>query len=100
MPNVHLAKAVSAENNRFREEIELAAEYLRLTDPTPLTRELIEKELGPFVESDECSYWWFIGRRELGFCVIGPQLDADGLLVDKPTLGHLRWLVAMLRGGV
>lgn len=78
----------------------LVAEYLRLTDPTPLTRELIEKELGKpdHVFAPSKSVEWTIGRH-------GVRWYYNRLLLDRldlkfiTTLGDLRQIVRMLRGG-
>lgn len=78
----------------------LADQYIRLTDPTPLTRELIEKELGKpdHVFAPSKSVEWTIGRH-------GVRWYYNRLLLDRldlkfiTTLGDLRQIVRMLRGG-
>lgn len=72
----------------------IVREYLRLTDPTPLTREVIENELGePLYE-----WCWKVGRARITYSKWSGRVDLNGSLA-LTTLGDLRWLVAKLRGG-
>lgn len=72
----------------------LANEYLRLTDPTPLTRELIEAELGSCTDYENV---WSVNQSYVRWCPVFKRATTHGLSVS--TLGHLRQTVAMLRGG-
>lgn len=71
----------------------LANEYLRLTDTTPLTVELIEKELG---KPDRFGQWK-VGDTYIGWNTMFKCANVYGFTFT--TLGHLRQIVAMLRGG-
>lgn len=81
------------------EPYEVAAAYLHLTDPTPLTRELIEAELGKPCEakSDGVAVAWSGHSLYLG--VDGSFCLNYRRIANKTTLGQLRQLVAILRGG-
>lgn len=72
----------------------IVAEYLRLTDPTPLTVELIEKELG----KPQYEWCWKVGRDRIVYSKFADRVDVNGSLVIT-TLGDLRWIVAKMRGG-
>ena len=80
-------------------EATIVTEYLWLTDPTPLTVELIERELGFPERSSEIVTTWRVTRT------IAVSLDDDRLFVNEqivsqePTLGDLRQIVRMLGGG-
>lgn len=101
MPNVHLALAVDAARERFNEEIEMAAKYKWLTDPAPLTVELIEQELGlPDQRSDYGScIWKNVNGNEVYYRHDNKLFVNGSTLFWVKTLGHLRHIVAMLRGG-
>lgn len=76
----------------------LAYEYLHYFDPTPLTVELIEQELGPAIRVDGWLHYWKVNGREFAF-------DGDAIVVNlytfflHATLGDLRSIVRMLRKG-
>lgn len=82
--------------------IVLANEYLRLTDPTPLTVELIEAELGkPDQRSDHGScIWKNVNGNEVQYRYDNKLFVNGSSFYWIKTIGELRWLVAKLRGGV
>lgn len=69
-------------------------EHLRLTDSTPLTRALIEAELGNCTDYENV---WSVNQSYVRWCPVLKRATTHGVSVS--TLGHLRQLVAMLRGG-
>ncbi len=77
----------------------IVAEYLRLTDPTPLTVELIEKELGEPRERWPRSCGWRIEGNEVRFTCDNKLFVNGSSFYWIKTLGDLRWLVSKLRGG-
>ena len=69
----------------------LADAYVRLTDPTPLTVEVIERELGP---ADKLGQWK-VGDQYIGWNTPFRCANVNGFTFT--TLGDLRQIVAMLR---
>ncbi len=92
---VEIARSKTSYKTEWDEAVSaIVNRYLWLTNPTPLTRELIEAELGE-LEDDGV---WFVG----GACIVGFD-DAKAVYckeIKLTTLGDLRWLVSKLRGGV
>lgn len=83
---------------RYEAEQTIIDRYLWLTDPTPLTRELIEKELGEPVSRHGGRAFWMVGDRMFSFC--GGDIYLMNVVISRPsTLGHLRQVVAMMKGG-
>lgn len=77
----------------------LAAEYLRLTDPTPITAELVEQELGKpdriFIPTK--SMEWKIGRHGILWYSNRILIDMHDLKIID-TLGDQRQIVGILKG--
>ncbi len=72
--------------------------YLWLTDPKPLTVAVIEKELGEPVSRHGGRAFWMVGDRMFSFC--GGDIYLMNVVISRPsTLGHLRQVVAMMKGG-
>lgn len=67
--------------------------YLWLTDHTPLTVAVIEKELG---EPDQYGRW-AVGNYVIRWNSVWRHAKCEGFRFT--TLGDLRWIVAKLRGG-
>ncbi len=101
-----IAEAVEIFKNGYHAGVEyddaacvLADAYLRLTDPTPLTRELIEAELGEPRERWPRSCGWRIEGNEVRFTCDNKLFVNGSSFYWIKTLGDLRWLVSKLRGG-
>lgn len=79
---------------RYEAEQTIIDRYLWLTDPTPLTREVIEKELGSCTDYENV---WSVNQSYIRWCPVLKRATAHGLSVS--TLGQLRQIVSILRGG-
>ena len=73
-------------------ETVLSAEYLRLTDPTPLTVEVIGRELGPINKSSQS---WLVAGHAIVWASNFKLATVRGGWLH--TIGDLRQIVAMLR---
>lgn len=71
----------------------LAQAYLDENDPTPLTVELIEREIGASIDIDD--HFWITETSHIDWVYFGMYARYCGIKLT--TLGDLRQIVAMLR---